>query len=163
MYGCTAVPPYLHSLSPSGTFEDAFSLIAAHEQTLVAPLLEYLRGRYARGVRIVGDEFSGPTRVPTVSFVVVGERAIRSPDVVRVVDAKGGVSIISTIMLLPKNDTDMELQVGIRYGHFYAYTLVGSLEPKVDVEDGVVRISFVHYNTTEEVTRVISILDEVLA
>ncbi len=44
------------------------------------------------------------------------------------------------------------LQVGIRqYGHFYAYTLVDTLEPKVDVNDDVVRISLVHYKTVEEV------------
>lgn len=55
------------------------------------------------------------------------------------------------------------LQIGIRYGHFYAYGLVDSLEPKVDIENGVVRISLVHYNTVEEVTTIIDILKEVLA
>ena len=55
------------------------------------------------------------------------------------------------------------MQVGIRYGHFYAYTLVERLEPKVDVNDGVVRISLVHYNTVEEVQTIIEILDEALA
>ena len=55
------------------------------------------------------------------------------------------------------------VQVGIRYGHFYAYTLVDGLGPKLDIEDGVVRISLVHYNTVEEVKRLVGILDEVLA
>ena len=55
------------------------------------------------------------------------------------------------------------MQVGIRYGHFYAYTLVDRLEPKVDVGYGVVRISLVHYNTVEEVQKIIEILDEALA
>ena len=55
------------------------------------------------------------------------------------------------------------MQVGIRYGHFYAYTLVDRLEPKVDVGDGVVRISLVHYNTVEEVRKIIEILDDALA
>lgn len=54
-------------------------------------------------------------------------------------------------------------QVGIRYGHFYAYTLIDTLSPKVDVDDGVVRISLVHYNTVEEVQRIIATLEEVLA
>ncbi len=57
----------------------------------------------------------------------------------------------------------LSMQVGIRYGHFYAYTLVDTLEPKVDVNDGVVRISLVHYNTVEEVQRIIGILEEALA
>lgn len=56
-----------------------------------------------------------------------------------------------------------DLQIGIRYGHFYAYTLVESLDPKIDSDDAIVRISLVHYNTTEDVKTIISILDEVLA
>jgi len=52
--------------------------------------------------------------------------------------------------------------VGIRWGHFYAYTLVDELSPKVDTNDGVVRISLVHYNTVDEVNRIIEILKEVL-
>ena len=54
-------------------------------------------------------------------------------------------------------------QIGIRYGHFYAYSLIDELSPKVDTDEGVVRISLVHYNTVEEVQRIVSILDEVLA
>lgn len=53
-------------------------------------------------------------------------------------------------------------QVGIRWGHFYAYSLVDDLSPKLDVDDGVVRISLVHYNTVQEVNRIIEILKEVL-
>ncbi len=53
-------------------------------------------------------------------------------------------------------------QVGIRYGHFYAYTLVDELVPKLDIDDGVVRISLVHYNTVQEVNRIIEILKEIL-
>ncbi|KAI0326182.1 PLP-dependent transferase [Cubamyces sp. BRFM 1775] len=143
VYGCTGVPPYLRSLTPEGTLKAAWTAIAQHEQSLLEPLLAYLRAKRERGVRIVGDEGAGLGRVPTVSFVVVGERAIRSPDVVKAFDAKGNV--------------------GIRYGHFYAYTLVDKLEPKLNVDDGVVRISLVHYNTVEEVKRLIDILDEVLA
>ncbi|KAI0800423.1 hypothetical protein C8Q74DRAFT_1444329 [Fomes fomentarius] len=119
----------------------------------------YLRGQEDRGVRIVGDErkglltsfslsslcslgvSSGPVlglgRVPTVSFVVVGERARKSRDDVAVFDKEGNV--------------------GIRYGHFYEYTLVDMLESKVDVNDGVVRLSLIHYNTVEEVQRIIGI------
>ena len=54
-------------------------------------------------------------------------------------------------------------QIGIRYGHFYAYTLVDALSPKIDVDDAVVRISLVHYNTVEEVQTIIKVLEEILA
>lgn len=53
--------------------------------------------------------------------------------------------------------------MGIRWGHFYAYTLVEQLEPKLDIDDGVVRISLVHYNTVEEVNTLIEVLKEALA
>lgn len=93
MYACTGVPPYLRSLAPEGTLEAAWGAVAQHEQKLLAPLLVYLQSKASRGVRIVGQEDAGLARVPTVSFVVVGERPIRSPDVVRAFDAKGNVSV----------------------------------------------------------------------
>ncbi|KZT64874.1 PLP-dependent transferase [Daedalea quercina L-15889] len=143
VYGCTAVPPYLKSLTPSGALADAFDLIAQHEQTLLKSFLAYLRSKADRGVWIVGDEHEGISRVPTVSFVVVGERAMRSRDVVKAFDDKG--------------------DIGIRYGHFYAWSLIDELQPKIDINDAVVRISFVHYNTIEEVEKIIRVLEEVLA
>ncbi len=94
-YACTGVPSYIRSLAPngSGKLEDAWDAIARHEQTLLEPLLGYLRGKEGRGVRIVGDVQAGLGRVPTVSFVVVGERAMKSKDVVAVFDKKGNVSL----------------------------------------------------------------------
>ncbi|KZT02926.1 PLP-dependent transferase, partial [Laetiporus sulphureus 93-53] len=143
VYGCTAVPVYLRSLTPSSSLEDAFDAIAKHEQTLIAPLLAYLRSKESRGVKIVSDERESLSRVPTISFAVVGERAMRSSDVVRGFDDRG--------------------EIGIRYGHFYAYTLVDTLQPRLEMEDGVVRISLVHYNTVDEIDRIIETLEEILA
>ncbi|KAF9493874.1 PLP-dependent transferase [Pleurotus eryngii] len=156
VYGTTGVLPYLISLVPPPTkvassedptiahLDAAFSAIAAHEQELLKPLLGFLTApeQIERGVRIVGTEQIGLSRVPTVSFVVVGPKAKRSQDIVEVFDKKG--------------------RVGIRWGHFYAYTLIDHLEPKLDTTDGVVRISLVHYNTVEEVQRIVEILKEAL-
>jgi selenocysteine lyase/cysteine desulfurase len=141
VYGASAVLPYLLSITPARSLDATFAAIAAHEQTLLEPLLQWLGSKHERGVRIVGQG-GGADRVPTVSFVVVGPRAIRSRDVVKVFDQKGGI--------------------GIRWGHFYAYTLVEELEPMLDM-DGVVRISLVHYNTVQEVERIVEMLEEVLA
>jgi len=151
LHGISAVLPYLASLSspPSATdsastsaaVDKSFELIAQHEQTLVEPLLAFLVSQYDRGIRVVGSEKANLQRVPTISFVVVGERPIKSKDVVKVFDSKGGI--------------------GIRYGHFYAYSLVAELG--LDVDDAAVRISLVHYNTVEEVQTIINILKEVLA
>lgn len=54
-------------------------------------------------------------------------------------------------------------KVGIKYGYFNSYSLLQNLSPKIEVEDGVVRISLVHYNTVEEVHKIIQHLKEVLA
>jgi len=140
VYGTSAVLPYLLGLTPARSLEASFAAMAAYERALVAPLLDWLRGKYGRGVRIVGE--GDGERVPTVSFVVVGQRAMRSRDVVGAFDRTGGI--------------------GIRWGHFYAYTLVDEMRPKMD-EDGVVRISLIHYNTAREVERIIGVLEEVLA
>jgi selenocysteine lyase/cysteine desulfurase len=92
VYATTAVIPYLLSLSPENNLTASFKAIAEHEQTLSEPLLKYLLSEYDRGVRIVGDEKAGLGRVPTISFVVVGQRSIKSKDIVAVFDKHGDVS-----------------------------------------------------------------------
>jgi len=145
VYSTTGVVQYLLDLTPARDLRASWDAIAQQENTLVTRLLRYLTDpkQRARGVRVVGDESISPMRAPTISFVVVGERAIKSKDIVRVFDQKGGV--------------------GIRYGHFYAYTLVDELTPKLETDDGAVRISLVHYNTIQEVNRIIDIIDEILS
>ncbi|KAJ7734034.1 pyridoxal phosphate-dependent transferase [Mycena maculata] len=145
VYGTTSVIPYLLSLTPAHNLDATFAAIAAHETKLVTALLAYLTApeQAARGLCVVGVEEPGLSRVPTVSFVVVGERPMRSKDIVRVFDERGGI--------------------GIRYGHFYAYTLASLLPPPVDPEEGAVRVSLVHYNTLEEVETIISVFKEIFA
>jgi selenocysteine lyase/cysteine desulfurase len=53
---------------------------------------------------------------------------------------------------------DRNLGVGV--GHFYAYRAVEALG--IDIDDGVVRASFVHYTHPDEVSRLISTLDELI-
>ncbi|TFK34053.1 pyridoxal phosphate-dependent transferase [Crucibulum laeve] len=145
VYGSTGVVPYLLSLTPANDLKTTFDAISAHDLTLAKPLLEFLTDpvQRERGVRVVGEETASLNRAPTISFVVVGQKSLRSKDIVSFFDQKGGI--------------------GIRYGHFYAYTLVESLTPKLDPEDGVVRISLAHYNTVEEVNKIIDVLKEVFA
>ncbi|KAK2467179.1 hypothetical protein APHAL10511_000728 [Amanita phalloides] len=143
VYGSVGIITYLLALTRENSLQASFKAIALHEQELLRVLLSYLThpDQKARGVRVLGDTNVSLTRVPTVSFVVVGERPIKSKYIVAAFDLKGCI--------------------GIRYGHFYAYTLVKELSPNGDPEDGVVRISLVHYNTIEEVNRIIEVLDEV--
>ena len=91
VYGLTAISEYLRKLSASRSLTETFEQFARHEQALLTPLLTYLKSKEARGVRIVGDEHPGMDRAPTVSFVVVGERPMRSRDVVAEFDKRGEV------------------------------------------------------------------------
>jgi cysteine desulfurase family protein (TIGR01976 family) len=115
--------------------ERVFADVAAHEQKLVAPLLEYLAGK--PGVRILGPASSdAAVRVPTVAFTVEGRHAGEVP--VRL----------------------DEEHVAIRWGDFYARRAIGALG--LGDRGGVVRASMVHYNTADEVERLIQALDRVL-
>ncbi len=114
----------------------AYAAIEAHEEAIGEPLLAWLRTR--DDVRIIGaSSMLDADRVPTISFVVKGRR---SSDVVRAVERH---------------------RVAIRYGDFYARAPVDRLGLRE--QDGVVRVSMVHYNTPDEVDRVIAALDEALA
>ncbi|KAG2108972.1 PLP-dependent transferase [Suillus discolor] len=129
VYGATAIVPYLKPRAkPSGPFTRLF---------------DGLQDKLTEVYALWGTSEINLSRVPTVSFVVVGQNAIKSKDIVGAFDKKGGI--------------------GIRYGHFYAYSLIDNLRPKLDVNDGVVRISLVHYNTVEEVEKIVDVLREVLA
>lgn len=182
-YATTGVLEYLLSISPipSTSLKDpgsvysdpetntrlkaTFAAIAKQEQTLVERVLGHLTSEklLKRGVRVVGEETTGERRVPTICFVVVkGETgdAISGKDVVKVFDAKGSVGSFPFVTSAISHGR--YVQMGVRYGHFYAYTLVDTLEPRVDVNEGLVRISLVHYNTIEEVDRLLEVLDEAL-
>ena len=117
------------------SIDGAFRAIAAHEERLVAPLLEFLVGHPS--VTLVGDPSpDGARRVPTVSFTVEGRASSEIPPLL---DERG---------------------VAVRYGHFYAYRLIRDLG-LLD-RDGVVRVSLVHYNSPAEVERLVEALDAVL-
>lgn len=94
VYGTTGVNAYLLSLTPKNDLKSTYEAIAAHEQTILQPLLSFLTDptRKARGVRVVGEEIVNLERVPTVSFVVIGQHPIRSRDIVGIFNKKGGVS-----------------------------------------------------------------------
>ena len=97
VYGTTGVNAYLLSLTPKNDLKASFEAITAHEQTILEPLMSFLTdpAQKARGVRIIGEEIVNLERVSTVSFVVIGQRSLKSRDIVEVFDKKGGVSGLS--------------------------------------------------------------------
>ena len=113
---------------------EAFARMQAWEEPLVDRLLDYLNAR--QDVRVIGPTSGGRDRVGTVSFV---HESKTSREITEAIDRSG---------------------VAIRHGHMYAWHLCDALG--MDVEDGVVRVSFVHYNTLAEIERLIGVLDEAL-
>ena len=113
----------------------AFELFAAQEQALMTPLAQWLTAR--DGVRLVGSPSADhAVRAPTFAFV---PSRSSSADVVQaLVDAR----------------------INCGNGNFYAYRLTEALG--LDPEDGVVRLSLVHYNSRDEVDRALEVLDSVL-
>ncbi|SPQ19310.1 1f052799-645f-40ff-b969-654c72592be9 [Thermothielavioides terrestris] len=112
--------------------------IAAQEQRLQATLLDWLNAR-GDGVTVWGERSSDPAvRVPTVSFTVQGWS---SRELVEAVEA--------------------ESPFAFRWGAFYSNRLVKDVLGLSD--DGVVRVSLVHYNTVDEVKGLIAALEKVLA
>ena len=75
-------------------------------------------------------------RMPTISFVVKNQH---SEKIVLHMD---------------------QLNIGIRFGDFYAKRLIAALG--LVEQGGVVRVSIAHYNTVEEIDRLIRGLDEVI-
>lgn len=120
---------------PRARMEAAFESIAVHEEVLAQRLLDYLAT--TSRVRVIGETTADrAVRVPTISFTVDG---VMAPDVVRRIDPLG---------------------IGIRYGDFHSRRLVDHLG--LQAAGGVVRVSMVHYNTVEEVDRLIAGLDSVI-
>lgn len=109
--------------------------IADYEEELGKPLIDFLKSN--KDLRIIGEASADKTlRVPTVSFV---SGSIKSSEIPAKVDSH---------------------KIGIRWGDFYARRLIESLG--LQEQDGVVRVSLVHYNTKEEVDKLIAAFNEIL-
>ena len=115
--------------------EQAFDLMSIHEEQLGECLLNYLGSK--SNVRIIGQSTPDRTqRVPTIAFVINGVDSATIPSQID------------------------PYKIGIRYGDFYAKRLIEALG--LQEQGGVVRVSMVHYNSLEEVDRLIKYLDLVL-
>ena len=114
--------------------EQAFARMQAWEEPLIDRLLDYLNNR--KDLRVIGPAKGGPDRVGTISFLH---------------DSKSSRAITEAVD---------KTSIAIRHGHMYAWHLCDALG--LDLEDGVVRVSFVHYNTLAEIDRLIEVFEQVL-
>jgi cysteine desulfurase family protein (TIGR01976 family) len=123
-----------HDAPDRPTLQRAFDAIDAAETPLQEQLISGLT-RTPR-IRLIGSDATDASRVCTVSFVVSGES--------------------SAALARSLNAQDL----GCRFGHFYSRRLVEQIG--LNPDDGVIRVSLAHYNTPEEVDRVLTALRALL-
>ncbi|MFT5783845.1 MAG: cysteine desulfurase family protein (TIGR01976 family), partial [Candidatus Krumholzibacteriia bacterium] len=121
---------FVMGLEPDGacgreTIEKAFGRMQAWEDPLTTQLVAELESKPS--VRLIGPADAAVDRVGTVSFV---HSKLSSREIAAVVDRSS---------------------VAIRCGHMYAWHLCEALG--IDHDDGVVRVSLVHYNTAHELEK----------
>lgn len=110
-------------------FQRAHNAMRAQEVVLLRPLLDYLRQK--NNVRLIGPA-DPELRAPTVAIALQEPGAVVAERLARHKVMAGG-------------------------GHFYAWRLLEAVG--IDPAHGVLRLSFTHYTTPEEVQQVITALD----
>ena len=116
------------------TIEQVFETFAQFERPLIDRLMQYLQTKPE--VTILGSQ-STEHRLATVSFI---SSRLSSKEIVQHLH---------------------EHKIACRNGHMYAYRLLDALG--INPQDGVVRLSAVHYNTPNEIERCIQALDSILS
>ena len=114
--------------------EKVFQLFGEHEEQLMEPLINYILSR--EDFRLIGTSSTNRTeRAPTVAFHSY---------------TKSSEAIYNSLI---------DAKVSCGHGNFYAHRLTEAVG--LNAEDGVVRLSMVHYNTMEEVDRAINVLQSI--
>ncbi|ANP90271.1 cysteine desulfurase-like protein (plasmid) [Rhizobium leguminosarum] len=137
-----AIPEYLCSLSENRTkalsrdsLEKGFDAITAHENDLLNRLLAFLTA--LPDVQVIGTQRNQDSlRLPIVAFRV---RDVHAEQVCLAMDKH---------------------RIAIRWGKFAANRIFDRLN--INDNGGIVRVSFAHYNTLEEVDRLTAALANVL-
>lgn len=117
------------SVEGADPFRRAHAAMRAQEIALAEPLLAYLRGK--NSVRIIGPD-DAQTRAPTIALGL----------------SEPGAAVAARLA---------RHNVMASGGHFYAYRLLEGVG--IAPDHGVLRLSFVHYTTPEEIQQLIAALD----
>jgi selenocysteine lyase/cysteine desulfurase len=118
-----------NSVEGANPFRRAHAAMRAQEVALATPLLDYLRGK--NSVRIIGPDDPN-LRAPTIALGLIEPGAAVAARLAKHNIMAGG-------------------------GHFYAYRLLEAVG--IAPSHGVLRLSFVHYTTAEEIDQLIAALD----
>ena len=109
-------------------------LISDHEEAIANPVLDYLNNR--KDIILIGkNKISNKDRAPTISFA----------------SKKKTSREISEELVSNK--------IATRNDNFYAWRCIRDLG--LDTNDGVVRLSMVHYNTEHESIKILEALEKI--
>jgi cysteine desulfurase family protein (TIGR01976 family) len=113
-----------------------FDLFGEHESRLANQLLDTLRE--LPGLRIIGQPHATPRRrAATIAFIPAEKKPSQ---------------VVKQLA---------EKRIAVRNGHFYARRCIEALG-LAEPEEGIIRVSLVHYNTEEEVNRLLVALRALL-
>ncbi|WP_323769242.1 aminotransferase class V-fold PLP-dependent enzyme [Antarctobacter sp.] len=131
---CAGMADYIDALAAHHgcAAGEVHDLMRAHEVRLLKPLLDAVAGR--NGVRLLGPR-DAETRAPTVALSLPGSAAGAAAEL-----AQHGIMAAGS--------------------DFYAVRPLQAMG--IDTQRGVLRLSFVHYTSEAEVTKLIEALDRVL-
>ncbi|MDZ7709350.1 MAG: aminotransferase class V-fold PLP-dependent enzyme [Roseovarius sp.] len=137
---CAGIADYIDALAahhgitgdPAARAAGVHEAMRAHEVALLQPLLDHLKGR--NRVRLLGPS-DATARAPTVALALDRPGAEAAAQLVAHGIMAGG-------------------------GDFYAQRPLAAMG--IDPDDGVLRLSFVHYTSSEEVARLMVALDDIL-
>ena len=112
-----------------------FKLFYQQEEKLSKHVLECLLAK--KDIKVIGrHDHDRSLRAPTISFI---SRNHKSLEIVKLL---------------------LKYKIAVRNGDFYAWRCLKALG--INTNDGVVRISIVHYNTENEVERLTNALNEII-
>ena len=110
------------------------NLISIHEEEIANPLLEYINSK--KNLKLIGkNKIINKNRAPTISFTSNHKTSKE----------------VSKILVADK--------IATRNDNFYAWRCLDYLG--IDTNDGVVRLSLVHYNNINDVNKVLKALDKI--
>ena len=130
---------YQHHFSDDGAsirqkMERVNDLISKHEEEIANPLLTYINSR--DDIRLIGkNKIKNKNRAPTIAFTI---------------NKKSSKEVSSELV---------KHGIATRNDNFYAWRCLTAFG--IDTEDGVVRTSMVHYNTHEDVDKLIKALKKI--
>jgi len=111
------------------------NLICEHEEIIANKLLEYINT--VKKIRLIGKKtIKKRNRMPTISFTV---KDMTSKEV---------------------SDSLIRCGIALRNDNFYAWRCLNALG--IDTKDGVIRASMVHYNSIEDVEKIIAAIEKTL-